>query len=150
MIYIASDHGGFNLKESLKKSLIKSGKSIKDLGPKEYTSDDDYPDYVLKLEKIIKKGDKAILICTTGHGMNIASNKIKGIYSSIAWNLSSAKYLREHNNSNVLCLPAKFLTKTKAKRIVKKWLETKFSKEKRHKRRLNKIKKIEQQNLKQK
>jgi RpiB/LacA/LacB family sugar-phosphate isomerase len=143
MIYIEADHGGFKLKKKIKKFLIKLGKEIKDLGSEKYIPDDDYPDYVLKLKKQMKKNDKAILICTTGHGMNIASNKIKGIYSSIAWNIESAIYLRKHNNANVLCLPAKFITDKKAKKITKKWLETEFTKEKRHQRRINKIKKLE-------
>jgi len=74
--------------------------------------------------------------------MNIASNKIKGIRASICWNIKSARLSREHNDLNVLCIPARLIWKWRAKRIVKVWLNTKFSNEKRHKRRLEKIREL--------
>ena len=137
MTYIASDHAGFRLKEK-----IKQGFKVQDLGPFSYDKKDDYPDYAKKLCKKVleKKTNKGILICKTGHGMNITANKFKKIYASICWNPSSAKYAKKHENINVLCLPARFIDEKNAKKIINTWLKTKFEGG-RHKRRLNKIEK---------
>ncbi len=144
-IYISSDHAGFKLKEELKKYLEKQKIEIIDLGPKSYMKNDDYPDYAKKAcEKISKnKNSKGILICGAGHGMNIASNKIKNIRASVCWNKKSAKYAKSHTNTNILCLPARLINFNLSKEITKEWIKTKFSKAPRHKRRLNKIKNLE-------
>lgn len=144
MRYISSDHAGFKLKEKLKKYLENKNYVIKDLGPEKLNNKDDYPDYAKSLcEKVLKNKSKGILICGSGHGMVITANKFKGIYAAVCWNSKSAKYAKAHTNINVLCLPARFVTESQAKVITNQWLKTKFSKAKRHKKRINKIKKIE-------
>jgi len=144
MIYIASDHAGFRMKEKLKRFLDRKGYEIKDLGAVKYIKNDDYPDYALKLAKKISKTEgRGILICGAGHGMNIAANKTKGIRASIVWNKKSAKYAKSHTNINLVSLPARLISQGEAEKIVMVWLKTKFSKEKRHLNRINKIKRIE-------
>jgi len=138
-IFIASDHGGFRLKKILKEWLLSLGLKIKDVGTSSEESVD-YPDFAhLLCKKIISTKSKGILICGTGIGMSIAANKIKGIRAALCNDTYSAKMSREHNNANVLCLGGRILGEEVAKEIVKVWLETPFSKESRHKRRIAKI-----------
>jgi len=140
-IYIGSDHAGFKLKEKIKKFLIKEKYKIEDLGPYKYNPTDDYPDYALKVcKKVLKTDGKGILICGSGQGMSIVANKIPGIYAIICWDEVSAK---EYLGSSVLCLGGKIIKPDMAKKIVKIWLETPPTSEKRHIRRINKIKAIE-------
>lgn len=148
MIYIGCDHGGFELKNHLKGFLSKNNYEFEDLGAHKYDKNDDYPDYALKVcEKVKKeKNSKGILICSSGQGMSIAANKIKGIRAVLCCNSKAAKCAAEHINANVLCLGAKFISKKNAEQAVKTWLETKFSNEKRHTRRINKIMKLEKGN----
>ena len=143
MIYIASDHAGFRMKEKLKKFLEKKYE-IEDLGAEEYVKADDYPDKAKKLaEQVAKQKDgKGVLVCGSGHGMVIAANKIKNIRASVIWNKESARFAKLHTNVNVAVLPARLIPQKEAEKIALIWLKTKFSKEKRHIRRLNKIKKI--------
>lgn len=143
MIYIASDHAGFKLKEKLIKEL--SGRyEIEDLSLN-YVKEDDYPDYAKKLCKRIlkKKGSEGILVCGSGHGMNIAANKFKGIRASVCWNRASAKYAKSHTAVNVICIAARLVTEREAMAIIDTWIRTKVSDAKRHKIRINKIKKLE-------
>jgi ribose 5-phosphate isomerase B len=147
--FIGSDHGGFELKEIIKKFLADSGYEFEDVGPYKYDKDDDYPDYALKVcEKVLKTNGRGILICTTGQGMVSTANKIPGIRAALCWNEEVARQASEHLNSNVITLGSKFTTPDAAKKIVKAWLENKFSGEERHVRRNNKIKKIEEKYLK--
>lgn len=144
MIYLSNDHAGFKLKGKLKKYLENKNHMINDLGPEKLNKKDDYPDYAKVLcKKVLKNKSKGILICGSGHGMVITANKFKGIYATVCWNSKSAKYAKAHTNINVLCLPARFVTESQAKAITNQWLKTKFSKDERHKKRINKIKKIE-------
>jgi len=146
MVYLGADHRGFNLKEKIKKYLQNLDYKIVDLGNKIFNSKDDYPDFGKKVAGKVSKNsakDKGILFCGSGSGMAIAANKVKEIRAVLGFNEKAAKMSREHNDANVLCLPADFLSLSKAKKIVKIWLETPFSKEKRHIRRLKKIKRIE-------
>jgi ribose 5-phosphate isomerase B len=145
MIYISSDHCGFNLKEKIKIFLKRKKYEFEDLGPSKLKKDDDYPDYAIKVARKVSKSKNSlgIVICCSGHGMNITTNKIKGIRASICWNVKSAEYAKKHTRINVLCLPSKFLTEENSRRIIEKWIKTKESYAKRHLRRLNKIKKIE-------
>jgi len=135
-IYIGADHAGFKLKEKIKKFL--KNYKIKDLGAFKYNKNDDYPDFAKKVANQVKKNKiQGILICGTGQGMAITANKIKGIRAALCWNTKTAKQSKEHLNANILVLPAK--TKN-TKKIINTWLNTKFTKEKRHIRRINKIK----------
>jgi len=139
MIYIASDHAGFRLKEKIKKFLEKRKIKFNDLGPFQYDKNDDYPDYASKVAGKIKcTKNKGILICRTGQGMCISANKIKGIIAAPVWNLKTSRHAKEHLNADIICLPARFVSKALAKKIITVWADSKFQKG-RYTRRLNKI-----------
>ena len=142
-IIIASDHGGFTLKEELKSFLETLGLKIKDIGAYSIESTD-YPKFAYKLAKGISSGKfkRGILICKSGIGNSIVANKLPRVRAALCCNLKAARLSREHNDSNVLILGASFLEPAIAKRMIKIWLNTKFQGG-RHKRRLNQIKEIE-------
>jgi len=143
MIYLGSDHAGYNLKEEIKKYLKELGYDFEDLGNKEIDPEDDYPDFVLPVVKKVVEGEnKGILFCATGAGSCIAANRIKGIRAVQVWDEFTAIQSREHNDANVLCLGGRVLSAEDAQKIVKAWLETEFSGEERHNRRLEKIEEI--------
>ncbi len=148
MLYIASDHAGFALKEELKKYLDELSESYRDLGAKELQSDDDYPDYasVLAREVSEHKG-RGILLCGSAVGVCIVANKFRGIRAGIGYSTYAAKTQREDDDTNVLCLPGRFLGTDDAKEILRVWLTTPFSGEKRHMRRIAKIATIEQERM---
>ena len=141
-IAIASDHGGFDLKESVIYSLREKGLEIDDLGP---SSDDsvDYPDYGIKLaQKIVEqKVERGILICGTGVGMSIVVNRFPGIRGTLCSDAYTAKMCREHNDSNILIMGGRVISKDLALEIVMIWLKTEFEGG-RHQRRLDKIDEI--------
>lgn len=145
MIYIAADHAGYNLKEEIKKYLIKLGIDFEDLGAKSLNPKDDYPDFTKKVaQKVVKSPqNKGIVICGTGLGSCISANKVKGIRAISAWNEKMAKQSRKHLDANVLCLGGRIQTVKEAERIVKIWLGAKFSNKVRYLRRIKKISKIE-------
>lgn len=125
-LYIASDHGGYQLKKRLVR-FIKNELQLKvtDLGPKAYDENDDFPDYIIPAaEKTVKTNGRAILICGSGIGSCIAANKVKGMRAALAYNIESAELSRKHNDANGLCLAGRVLTEEHAMAIVKKWLET--------------------------
>lgn len=139
-IAIGSDHGGLELKNELINYLKELGHDVKDFGT--YTKDScDYPIYAKKVCESFLKGeaDRGILICSTGIGMSIVANKFKGVRCALVTDTTSAKLTREHNDTNVLALGAKNVSCDLAKEICKIWLETKFSEEERHIRRINMI-----------
>ena len=140
MIYIGSDHAGYQLKEFLKKHLDKRKIKYKDLGT--YSEEPvDYPDIAYKVaKKVANEKAKGILICGTGIGMCIAANKVKGIRAAVAYDAYSAKMSREHNDANVLCLRGRNINMKKQAKLVNIWLKTEFSGNKRHKRRIAKLK----------
>lgn len=143
MLYLGSDHGGFNLKQDIKKYLEKNNIEYKDLGPEKLDNNDDYPDYALKVAKEVSKGDnKGILICGTGIGMCMTANKVKGVRAALCYDKETAILSREHNNANILCLGGRTTKKGKALKIVDVWLNTPFNNEKRHKRRVEKMDKL--------
>jgi len=144
MIYLGADHRGFYLKEKIKKYLRDLDYKIVDLGNKKFDKNDDYPDFGKAVAIRVAKSpsnEKGILFCGSGNGMVIVANKIRKIRGALGFNRKAAKMSREHNDANILCLPADFLTENKAKKIVKVWLKTRFSGEVRHIRRLKKIEK---------
>jgi len=160
MIYIASDHGGFKLKEYLKKTLGNKVRFI-DLGPTKFVNGDDYPDYAKKVAAKISSslpsraksrdlsrgmedsGNIGILICRSGQGVCIAANKFKRVRAALVWNTKEAKASRNDDMANVLCLPSDYVTRSTAVAIVKTFLTTPFSKNKRHIRRVKKIAALE-------
>ena len=139
-VMLASDHAGLRLKEKVKKYLARKKIECEDLGTSSFKSVD-YPDYALKVaEKVAKnKNTRGILVCGTGTGMTIAANKVKGIRAVAAYDAYSAKMSRIDNDTNVLGLRGRFFPFEKMKKIITVWLDTPFSGEKRHKRRIKKI-----------
>ena len=143
-IYLGSDHAGFELKERLKNWFEKKKILYVDLGNLIFNPKDDYPDYAsLVAKKVTSTGSLGILICGSAQGMCIAANKIKGARAVIPFSLKETHLSREHNHANILCLSGRFTRFYKAKKMVEMFLNTPFSKEPRHLRRLNKIKKLE-------
>lgn len=144
-LFIASDHGGYTLKKELIKFIKKELKlKINDMGPTKYDPDDDYPDFVIPLARQVKKNKgRGVVICRNGVGVCMAVNKIKGIRCGIGYNLGAATSMMKDDNTNVISLAADYLETNEAKAILKKWLETNYSNEERHNRRLAKIAKYE-------
>jgi ribose 5-phosphate isomerase B len=138
-IIIASDHGGYALKSSIIQHLSKKGHHIQDLGP--FNRDSvDYPDYAHELSKHIRSGIKGILICGTGIGMSITANRYDHISAALCHNIYTAQMSRAHNDANVLCLGARVIPEETAMAIVDTWLDTHFSEDARHRRRVDKTK----------
>lgn len=144
-VFIGSDHAGFRLKQELKKYLTSIKVEYEDVGNLRFDKTDDYPDFAKKVGQKVSKtrNSRGILICDSGVGVCTAANKVKGIRAANVYNLKMAKKSREHNNANILCLGQDYITSDQAKKIVKVWLNTKFSSGVRHRRRINKIKQIE-------
>jgi len=148
-IAIASDHGGFSLKENIIAFLIKKGLEIDNLGTHS-TDSVDYPDYGIKLAQAIidKKFLRGILICGTGVGMSIVVNRFPGIRGALCSDVYTARMCREHNDSNILIMGGRIIDISLAIEILETWLNTEF-KGGRHQRRLDKMNQIEK-NLKNK
>ena len=148
-VVLAADHRGFKLKEIIRKFLAARGHEVEDAGAFEYNQEDDYVDFAeAAVQKIVKEHDKrGILICGSGHGVNIIADKYKGIRAALAFNRQVAVQSREHEDSNILILPSDWLEDNAAKDIVIDWLETAFRGEERHARRLKKIEEIEKRNF---
>ncbi len=145
-ISIGCDHSAFDLKNSIICHLKEKGYEILDRGT--YSKEScDYTDYGYKVACDVKDGiaQRGIVICFTGIGMSIIANKVKGIRCALVLDEEAAVLTREHNDSNCLALSAKYLTADKAIKIVDLWLNTKFSNEERHIRRVEKIKKYEEE-----
>ncbi len=140
-LFIASDHGGYQLKKRLVRYVENElNLKIKDLGPAEFVDDDDYPDYVFPLTKeVLHQEGRGILICRNGIGVCVAANKVPGIRAGIGYNTAVAESMMKDDNTNVLCLAATTLSDEYAMAILKHWLETEFSNEERHNRRLAKV-----------
>ena len=138
-IFLASDHAGFELKQAIRKFLIKKGKKIMDLGTKNVNSVD-YPDFAhLLARKMTKDKDNfGILVCGSGIGMDMAANKHKNIRAALCYNVRSAKLSRKHNNANVMTVGSRLTKKNVALKCVKAFLNTKFEGG-RHLRRVKKI-----------
>ena len=140
MIYISSDHGGFELKNKIVSRFKEEGMEMLDLGPKELLPADDYPDYVKPLaDRVLEdKEGKGILICRNGVGVCMAVNKFRGIRAGLSWNYKHSISSRNDDDTNVLCLPADYIQDEDAIKTVKAWLETPFSNEERFVRRIKK------------
>lgn len=143
MIVIGSDHGGFGLKEEIKKHLEERGLAYIDVGCHD-TNSVDYPDIAKEAcEKIVHgECDKGLLFCGTGVGISMAANKVKGIRACCCSDAFSAKYTRLHNDANVLCMGGRVVSSGLAEMIVDLFLDTEFEGG-RHQRRIDKITAIE-------
>ncbi len=126
-IPIASDHAGFELKEALEHRLADLGFEVDDLGVDSAESTD-YPDYAHPLARRVSDGEaeRGVLLCGTGLGMSYAANRHPGVRAAVAWTPEIAKLARQHNDANVLVLPARFLSDEQGAAILKAWLETPF------------------------
>lgn len=148
MIYLGTDHAGFELKEKIKKFLIGEGLEVKDFGAFEFNESDDYPDFISQAAEAVSKNpeDKAIILGGSGQGEAIVANKFPNVRASVYYgNITEMPGLtRQHNDVNILSLGARFLTENEAIAAVKLFLDTPFSNEERHVRRIEKIKKIEE------
>lgn len=147
-IALGSDHGGFRLKESIKSYLLKKGFEVTDYGTNSENSVD-YPDFAQKASLAVQKGEceKGILICSTGIGISIAANKVRGIRCALCSDLLSARLTREHNDTNMLAMGAFIVAEKLAIAIVNEWLSTPYSNEERHTKRINKIHELENNHL---
>lgn len=148
MIAIGSDHGGYKLKEEIKKYFDEKDIKYKDFGT--YSEERvDYPDIAKEVSKAVqsKKCDRGILICRSGYGMAMVANKFKGIRSAPCFCEEAAKFSRMHNDTNVLALGADYITTGEAIAIVRMWIATEFEGG-RHKERLDMVAEIEKENMK--
>ena len=140
MIAIACDHGGFAYKQIIMQHLADRQLEYKDFGT--YTPEScDYPDFAQPGAKVVASGEfeKGILICGTGIGMSIAANKVHGIRAAVCGDAFSAQATREHNDANILCMGARVISEAKALEITDIFLDTPFSGDERHSRRISKI-----------
>lgn len=144
-LFIASDHGGYQLKKRLIRFIENElSLSITDLGPFEYVEDDDYPDYVIPLTtQVLDTNGRGIVICKNGVGVCMAANKVSGIRCGQGYNTQAAETMMQDDNTNVLSLAAKGVSDDLAMAIVTHWLQSTFSGEDRHLRRLEKVAQLE-------
>jgi len=143
-VAMGCDHGGYDLKEEVKKHLQDKGIEVVDFGTNSLDSCD-YPDFGIAAAKAVAAGecDKGIVICTTGIGISIAANKVKGIRCALCSDLTSARLTREHNDANVLAMGAAIVGHLVALDIVDTFLNTEFSNLEKHSRRIRKISEAE-------
>ena len=141
MIYIGSDHAGFDLKQDIKKILKELDEQFEDLGNEIKEPADDYPDFGLAVGKAIQDdfGSYGILVCGSAQGVCIAANKVLGVRAVNVRSAEEAQKTREHNNANVLCLSGWKQSSEDVRPIIEKFLRTPFSDEDRHHRRVQKI-----------
>ena len=139
-ILMAADHGGANLKNTLKMYLQQKGVNVVDYGPETDESSVDYPDKALELIKGMQadKTAQGILICTSGIGMSIAANRYTFVRGALVFNAKMAEMARSHNDANILIFGEKFISPAKAKKCVDIFLNTRFLGG-RHERRVNKL-----------
>jgi RpiB/LacA/LacB family sugar-phosphate isomerase len=142
-ILIASDHAGFALKEKLEAQLRELGYDVDDLGPDSDASAD-YADFAHPLAQRVSEGsaERGVLLCGTGLGMSYTANRYPHVRAAVAWTPEVAALAREHNDANVLVLPARFVGEREGKAILKAWLDTPFAGG-RHARRVAKIERAE-------
>ncbi len=148
-IYLGADHRGFELKKKIYALLTAGGHEVIDVGTHEPGVDCDYPliSYAVATRVAKEPQSRGILLCMTGIGHSIAANKIPGAYAALAYTKEAALLSRQHNNSNILVLGAKFIEETLMPEIIQLWLRAEFEGG-RHLRRTQEIKQIEQEFLK--
>lgn len=145
-IAIGSDHAGFTDKEKIKRQLDELGVEYEDVGTNSIDSVD-YPIYAKKVAEKVANGEaeQGILVCGSGNGMQIAANKIRGVRAALAWNEETARLARQHNDANVLSVPARMISSEEVKNVVKSFLSAEFEGG-RHGRRVDEITKLEKEN----
>jgi ribose 5-phosphate isomerase B len=145
-IHIGSDHAGLELKGALVEYLQSKGHEVTDHGPHQYDALDDYPDFCIPAAKatIKDKGSLGIVLGGSGNGEQIAANKVKGVRAALAWSVETAKLAREHNDANVVGIGGRMHTIDECKAIIDAFIETPFTNDERHIRRIKKIAKYEE------
>ncbi len=146
MLYIGADHRGFELKEELKRRLESDGLEVEDLGNEEFDPADDYVDFAKAVAQMVANDSdsKGILICGSGVGVDMAANKVRGARSCLVFDQKRAIQSREHEDANIICLASDILIADDAYEMIKAFIQTPFSGEERHVRRLNKLKELDQ------
>jgi ribose 5-phosphate isomerase B len=145
-IGIAADHGGYDLKVTLRDFLVAKGYHVHDFGAYEMDNADDYPDFVIPLAKAIAKGEveRGIAVCGSGVGASVAANKVIGVRAALINEHFSAHQGVEDDDLNMLCLGGRVTGLMAAQELVKAFLAAKFTGEERHNRRLEKVKQVEE------
>ena len=142
LLALATDHGGFEMKEFLREKLITEGYVVADFGTNSSESVD-YPDMIHPLARAINKGEfeRGIILCGSGNGAQMTANKYQNVRAALCWSLEQAKLAREHNNANIISLPGRFVSFELAWEMVQVFLNTAFEGG-RHQRRVEKISQI--------
>ena len=137
-VHIGTDHAGFELKNYLVSALTSDGHDVVDHGPATYDAEDDYPMYCIPAAEaaVAEPGSMAVVIGGSGNGEQIAANKVIGTRAALAYNIETAKLGRQHNDANVIALGARMHTQEQALEMVRTFLETPFSGDPRHARRI--------------
>ncbi len=142
-IYLASDHAGFDLKEEIRRFLVEQGHDVVDFGANRKTNDDDYPDFVRPVAERVanEEGSFGIVFGGSGQGEAMAANRVPGVRAAVWYGKNDriVTLSREHNDANILSVGARFVSTEETKRAIKLWLETLFSHDPRHQRRIDKI-----------
>ena len=127
-IAIGADHAGFEFKELLKKFISELGYEIEDFGAYKFDKEDGFPEFALPVSRAVANGkcDRGVLVCGSGIGVSIAANKVKGVRAVNCTCEEFAKLSRQHNDTNVICFPGRFLDIEEAKKYFKIWIETEF------------------------
>lgn len=145
-IYIGADHNGFDLKRVLLETLAANGYTVVDEGDTERKPEDDFPQFAARVVAALKASDdddpRGILICGSGQGMCMAANRYKGIRASLVWSMEEAYASRNDDDSNVLCLPARYMSTEDAIKLAEAWLATPFAGAPRFKRRIKELDKL--------
>ncbi|MHC4945399.1 MAG: ribose 5-phosphate isomerase B [Planctomycetota bacterium] len=144
-VVIAADHAGFPLKQELVEHIKTLGHDCKDQGTDDPTKPDDYPDYAELACEALRSGaaERAVIVCGSGVGVGVAANKFPGIRAGVCHDTYSAHQGVEHDNMNVLCIGARIIGPEPAREIISAFLSASFTGEKRHVRRLKKVRAIE-------
>lgn len=149
-VYVGADHRGFTLAEELLVWLMENNVAVVNVGPSKRIPTDDYVDYAQDVAKRVAQvigfghdDTRGIVVCGSGVGVDITANKIKGIRCGLGFSVEQVKNARADDDINILALASDFVNEAQAKEIVKAFLETPFSREERHKRRIEKISKLE-------
>lgn len=150
-VFLGADHRGFELKEKIKEWLASKGHEVHDLGAHRLDPADDYPDFAVAVaEKVAANFPEArgVLMCGSGLGMDVAANKVRGARACALWSVEAARHARTNDDINIASIPADWVSPDNAAEIVRAFIETPFSGEERHARRLKKIAETEEKNFK--
>lgn len=141
-ILIGADHRGFEKKQVLVRELLERGYEVEDMGATEYQADDDEPDFAVKVVRQLDEGDRGILLCGSGHGMEMAANRFAHVRAILGFRVEVVRQGREHNDANVLTIPAEWISDEEMLHVVEVFLNTEFLNKERYVRRLSKLREL--------